>query len=110
MADDWSGTAAPDLIGAVITGTARPQPERQAQSPCAPQNANIGFRQVATIAALATIEIQRRSDRARRVDEFELEITQRLVGTVMCAQTCGGCDPFCAGKSPHDNLLGWLIC
>ena len=30
MADDWSGAVAPDLIGAVLTDTARPQPERQA--------------------------------------------------------------------------------
>jgi hypothetical protein len=54
---------APDLIGAVLTDTARPQPERQAQPLGARQNANVGFRQVATIAAFVAIEIQRRSDK-----------------------------------------------
>ena len=44
MADDWSAAVAPGLIRAVLTDTARPQPERQAQPLGARQNANVGFR------------------------------------------------------------------
>ena len=44
MADDWSAAVAPGLIRAVLTDTARPQPERQTQPLGARQNANVGFR------------------------------------------------------------------
>ena len=44
MADDWSAAVAPGLICAVLTDTARPQPERQTQPLGARQNANVGFR------------------------------------------------------------------
>ena len=41
----------------------RPEPERQTQPIVAGQDANVGFRQIAAITTLVTVEIQRRSDR-----------------------------------------------
>ena len=50
------------LIFLPATTLFRPQPERQAQPLGAGQDAIVGFRQVAAIAALVAIEFQRRSD------------------------------------------------